>query len=47
MSNEAKADDLMAQAEKKLKSSQGFFGGLFGCVYFYKYGISFMSDHVF
>lgn len=32
MSNEAKAAELMADAERKLKSSQGFLGGLFGWV---------------
>ena len=32
MSNEEKAADLMAQADRKLKSSQGFLGGIFGCV---------------
>ncbi|KXJ22338.1 alpha-soluble NSF attachment protein [Exaiptasia diaphana] len=30
MSNEEKAVALLAEAEKKVKSSQGFFGGLFG-----------------
>ena len=30
MSNEEKAIDLINQAEKKVKSSQGFLGGLFG-----------------
>lgn len=30
MSNEEKAIDLISQAEKKVKSSQGFLGGLFG-----------------
>lgn len=30
MSNEEKAIELIAQAEKKVKSSQGFLGGLFG-----------------
>jgi hypothetical protein len=33
MSNEAKAAELMAEAERKLKSSQGFLGGLFGWVH--------------
>ena len=32
MSNEEKAVELISQAEKKVKSSQGFFGGLFGYV---------------
>ena len=32
MSNETKAAELMAEAERKLKSSQGFLGGLFGWV---------------
>ena len=32
MSNEEKAIGLIAQAEKKVKSSQGFLGGLFGWV---------------
>lgn len=30
MSNEEKAIEMIAQAEKKVKSSQGFLGGLFG-----------------
>ena len=30
MSNEEKAIELITQAEKKVKSSQGFLGGLFG-----------------
>jgi len=30
MSNEDRAIELVAQAEKKVKSSQGFLGGLFG-----------------
>ena len=32
MSQEDKAIELVAQAEKKVKSSQGFFGGMFGWV---------------
>ena len=32
MSQEEKAIELVAQAEKKVKSSQGFFGGMFGWV---------------
>jgi hypothetical protein len=46
MSNEAKAAELMAEAERKLKSSQGFLGGIFGwvrkCSIIYDYKI-FMS----
>lgn len=33
-SNEQKALQLMAEAEKKLTTNKGFFGSLFGCVYF-------------
>lgn len=32
--NEQKALQLMAEAEKKMTSSKGFFGSLFGCVFF-------------
>lgn len=32
--NEQKALQLMADAEKKMTSSKGFFGSLFGCVFF-------------
>ena len=32
MSNEEKAVELISQAEKKVKSSQGFLGALFGYV---------------
>lgn len=31
--NEAKAVQLMADAEKKLTTQKGFFGSLFGCVF--------------
>jgi hypothetical protein len=30
--NEAKGNQYLAEAQKKLKSSQGFFGGLLGFV---------------
>ena len=30
--NEQKALQLMAEAEKKLTTTKGFFGSLFGCV---------------
>lgn len=32
--NEQKALQLMAEAEKKLTTNKGFFGSLFGCVFF-------------
>jgi hypothetical protein len=31
--NEAKGNQYLAEAQKKLKSSQGFFGGLLGFVF--------------
>lgn len=34
--NEQKAMQLMAEAEKKLTSNKGFFGSLFGCVFFHQ-----------
>lgn len=40
--NEQKALQLMADAEKKLTASKGFFGSLFGCVVkFYSFFLSF------
>lgn len=32
--NEQKALQLMADAEKKLTTTKGFFGSLFGCVFY-------------
>lgn len=38
--NEQKALQLMADAEKKLTASKGFFGSLFGCVVkFYSFSL--------
>lgn len=33
--NEQKALQLVAEAEKKLNPNKGFFGGLFGCVFYF------------
>lgn len=33
--NEQKALALMADAEKKLTNTKGFFGSLFGCVFYF------------
>lgn len=43
--NEQKALQLMAEAEKKMTSSKGFFGSLFGCVFFFeKICVRFSND---
>lgn len=45
MSQEDKAIELVAQAEKKVKSSQGFFGGMFGWVPVSLWKLVFFDDH--
>lgn len=41
---EKEAMALVAEAEKKMKSSQSFFGALFGWVYHFGYCLAYLSS---